>query len=86
MNVSYKVYALMVSVWIPWAATDAPAKWDSGLTLPFQVVFVSSNQFSFLCFNHMSLEENIQLILKLWEKILLVKNDKSKETKPNLVN
>lgn len=54
MSVSSKVYALMVSVWTPWAATDVPAKWDLGPILPFQVVFVSNNQFDFLYFDPVS--------------------------------
>ena len=48
MNANYRVCALMVSVWIPWAATDVPAKWDLGRILPFQVVFVSNDHFLFL--------------------------------------
>lgn len=55
MNASYKVYALMVSVWTPWAATDVPAKWDLGPTLRFQVVSVSNNQFDFLYFDPLSM-------------------------------
>lgn len=79
----------MVSVWIPWAATDVPAKWDLGPTLPFQAVFVSNHQFGFLYFDHVSggeggypKEENIQVDAENMEENVINKKDKSRETKP----
>lgn len=42
MSVSYREYALMVSAWIPWAATDVPAKWDLCQILPSQDASVSN--------------------------------------------
>lgn len=87
MSVSSKVYALMVSVWTPWAATDVPAKWDLGPTLPFQVVFVSNNQFDLLYFDPVSMgviqkKKNIYPGPENTEENVINKNDKSKETNP----
>lgn len=42
MSVSYREYALMVSAWIPWAATDVPANWDLCQILPSQDAYVSN--------------------------------------------